>query len=153
PSQGNSNGSVTANPTGGTAPYTYNWSNGGSAASISGLAAGTYTVTITDNAGCTKVSGVTLEAPNAIGSLDAISFVKLYPNPAKESFNIQIELSDIQHVEMKMLNNVGQMVWNRSKENYRAGTETVDVSALASGVYIVQVTVNGNMKSLRFVKE
>ncbi len=153
PSQGNSNGSVTANPTGGTAPYTYSWSNGGSAASISGLAAGTYTVTITDNAGCTKVSSVTLEAPNAIGSLDAISFVKLYPNPAKESFNIQIELSDIQHVDMKMLNNVGQMVWNRSKENYRAGTETVDVSTLASGVYIVQVSVNGNMKSLRFVKE
>jgi PKD repeat protein len=153
PTIGNNNGSVTANPTGGTSPYNYSWNNGSTNASITGLAAGTYTVTITDNAGCTKVSSVTLEAPNAISDINAITFVKLYPNPATESVNIQIELSDAQHLDMKMLNNVGQIVWSRSKQGFRAGIETVDVSTLASGVYIVQVSVNGNLKSLRFVKE
>jgi gliding motility-associated-like protein len=42
--------SVTA---GGTPAYTYTWSNGGSAATISGLAAGKYIVTIKDSHGCT----------------------------------------------------------------------------------------------------
>ncbi len=47
---GQSNGTATATPSGGTA-YIYAWSNGGSTATISGLSAGTYTVTVTSN-GC-----------------------------------------------------------------------------------------------------
>lgn len=46
-------GKVTAVPYGGTQPYTYLWSNGGTTAQITGLPQGTYTVTVTDAAGCT----------------------------------------------------------------------------------------------------
>ena len=45
---------MTASASGGTAPYTYLWNSGTSTASRTGLAAGTYTVTITDAAACTK---------------------------------------------------------------------------------------------------
>ncbi len=47
-----SNGSINVIPAGGTAPYTYLWSNGATTQSVSGLAAGGYTVQITDAAGC-----------------------------------------------------------------------------------------------------
>ncbi|MGC9331023.1 MAG: beta strand repeat-containing protein, partial [Bacteroidales bacterium] len=43
--------SVTAN--GGTTPYDFDWSNGSTGDNISGLCAGTYTVTVTDANGCT----------------------------------------------------------------------------------------------------
>jgi gliding motility-associated-like protein len=46
-------GSVTVTPSGGTSPYQYNWSNGGNTSLISGLSAGNYAVTVTDNHGCT----------------------------------------------------------------------------------------------------
>jgi len=49
-------GKVSANPGGGTVPYTYLWNTGPTTPSISGLAAGTYTITVTDANGCT-VSG------------------------------------------------------------------------------------------------
>lgn len=49
---GQNNGSATVLVTGGTAPYTYLWSNGMTGNSVSGLAPGTYTVTVTDAAGC-----------------------------------------------------------------------------------------------------
>ncbi|HUR29788.1 MAG TPA: hypothetical protein VMZ69_00080 [Saprospiraceae bacterium] len=53
---GANNGSATATPIGGTLVYNYLWSNGGTTAIITGLAPGTYAVTITDMNGCT-VSG------------------------------------------------------------------------------------------------
>jgi hypothetical protein len=46
-------GIASAVPFAGTAPYTYLWSNGNTAAQITNLAAGTYKVTVTDANGCT----------------------------------------------------------------------------------------------------
>lgn len=45
-------GNITVYPYGGTAPYTYSWSNGETNQKDTGLSAGTYICTITDNAGC-----------------------------------------------------------------------------------------------------
>ena len=47
-----SNGSITASATGGTASYTYAWSNGATGATVSNLSTGNYSVTVTDSKGC-----------------------------------------------------------------------------------------------------
>jgi hypothetical protein len=56
------NGGATASATGGTGSYTYSWSNSATTASITGIADGTYSVTITDANGCTDSSSVTIAA-------------------------------------------------------------------------------------------
>lgn len=53
PGCGNSNGSVSATPSGGIPGYTYLWSNSQTTQTATGLTQGNYTVTITDNKGCT----------------------------------------------------------------------------------------------------
>ncbi len=53
-------GTVSAVVSGGTPPYTYNWSNGASTASQSGLSAGSYTVVVTDSNNCTISDVVTV---------------------------------------------------------------------------------------------
>ncbi|MBK8846205.1 MAG: SprB repeat-containing protein [Bacteroidetes bacterium] len=63
---GQNTGSATASVSGGTAPYTYAWSNGQNSATISGLTAGTYTVTVTDNNGCTASNVYVLTTASAI---------------------------------------------------------------------------------------
>ncbi|GIZ10245.1 hypothetical protein FUMI01_29690 [Flavobacterium sp. UMI-01] len=60
---GASNGSATANPTGGDLPYTYLWNNGQTTKTATGLTAGTYTVTVTDNSGCTATTNITIGDP------------------------------------------------------------------------------------------
>ena len=52
---GNNNGSITATVTGGTAPYIYNWSNGGTTPAISNLAPGNYSLLLIDANGCSVV--------------------------------------------------------------------------------------------------
>ncbi len=60
---GQTNGSVNINASGGTGALTYSWSSGGNAATENNLGANTYTVTVTDNAGCKTTSTVTLVDP------------------------------------------------------------------------------------------
>ncbi|WP_409415694.1 T9SS type A sorting domain-containing protein [Flavobacterium sp. PS2] len=64
---GGSNASATVTATGGAGSYTYSWSpSGGTAATASGLTAGTYTVIVTDENGCFKDQSFTIIEPTAI---------------------------------------------------------------------------------------
>jgi len=55
--------SASATGTGGTSPYTFSWSNGATTAAVTGLASGTYTVTVRDAAGCTGTATISITAP------------------------------------------------------------------------------------------
>jgi hypothetical protein len=65
---GANDGSATVTANGGTSPYTYLWSSGGSSDTEPNLIAGTYTVTVTDNNGCTATATVTLTEPTLLTS-------------------------------------------------------------------------------------
>jgi len=81
---GGSNGSIIANPIGGTphlAPhdgYTYLWSNTETTREITNLAAGTYSVIIKDSLGCEYKDTVTLVAPTAITRTYTVVRVKCH---------------------------------------------------------------------------
>lgn len=65
-----SNGSATAIPAGGNGPYTYQWlPSGGNNANANGLAAGTYTVNVTDASGCVATQTVVVPQGPAPGNL------------------------------------------------------------------------------------
>jgi gliding motility-associated-like protein len=68
---GNNDGTATANPSGGTSPYNYEWENDADPGNIistdqtaDSLYAGNYTLTITDNNGCIWIGSVTITEPN-----------------------------------------------------------------------------------------
>lgn len=74
---GGSTGSATVTATGGTTPYAFNWPSGGSGASETGLMAGAWTVTVTDDNGCQGTLTVAVTEPTllqtVIDSADSIS--------------------------------------------------------------------------------
>lgn len=74
---GSGNGSATVAVTGGSSPYSYVWSNGGSSTNtVSNLAVGNYSVTVSDAAGCSSVQSFTItqSAPLAVsGSQSNVS--------------------------------------------------------------------------------
>lgn len=61
---GDANGSVAVSPAGGTAPYRYEWSyNGATTATVNGLGAGSYSVTVSDANGCATTASITVSQP------------------------------------------------------------------------------------------
>lgn len=76
---GDSNGSAIAVITGGTQPFTFNWSNGNTTDTTYDLPIGTYTCTVTDAHGCTAKGIVTITqaAPLLINNVVATPVV--YP--------------------------------------------------------------------------
>jgi gliding motility-associated-like protein len=67
--QGNADGSITVSATGGTMPYSYDWSNDETGPAISNLTSGTYRLTLTDARGCQIQRSAVLSEPDAIFTL------------------------------------------------------------------------------------
>ncbi|MDN4165110.1 Ig-like domain-containing protein [Cytophagales bacterium LB-30] len=63
---GEANGAISVTVTGGTEPYAYSWSNGGESQNLSSLAAGDYTLTVTDANECTVSLSVSITEPSAL---------------------------------------------------------------------------------------
>lgn len=73
---GGSDGAVSVSVSSGTTPYSYLWSNGNTTNQISGVSAGTYTLTVTDILGCFDVDSFTVTQPSAIQLTFSITSVK-----------------------------------------------------------------------------
>ena len=123
---GSTNGTATISANGGTAPYTYSWSNGNSGPNASGLPAGTVTVTVTDALGCTSVKTLTLTQPTAIVLSDSKVNVSCFGGA-----NASIDLTVAGGVPTYTY------LWSN-------GATTQDLSGLSAGTYTVTVTdLNG----------
>ncbi|GAA4343086.1 hypothetical protein GCM10023184_43110 [Flaviaesturariibacter amylovorans] len=119
---GNDNGSVTAVPQGGTPPYSYVWSNGATTSSLTNLAAGTYTVTITDAAGRTATASGTVAA-SSVPAPPVISESGSTPLCAGHTVTLTSSLAD-------------SYLWS-------TGATTRSITVSASGIYTVTATFNG----------
>jgi len=60
---GNADGSIDIFPNGGVSPYTYLWSNGDITEDVNGIAAGSYSLEITDNNGCIYYDTIIMVEP------------------------------------------------------------------------------------------
>jgi len=59
-------GGIDITISGGTTPYSYNWSNGATSQDVTGLSDGSYTVTVTDYYGCSITYGTLIEEPDTL---------------------------------------------------------------------------------------
>ncbi|MDN3690377.1 PKD domain-containing protein [Cyclobacterium jeungdonense] len=85
-------GSIDLIVSGGTPPYSYNWSNGATSAGISGLTNGTYSVEITDQSGCFVSQSFRVNRPAPI-VIDLVSTTtaSCEPREIRETFDINVD--------------------------------------------------------------
>jgi len=84
---GGSTGSADLSVTGGTAPFSYSWSNLATSQDLSNIAIGSYDVTVTDAHGCTATSSVTISQPSAVAVTSSNDGPKHAPSSVTLSSN------------------------------------------------------------------
>jgi uncharacterized repeat protein (TIGR01451 family) len=147
PTCSNNNGSITvfASQLNGTAPYTFQWSNGSTDSIATGLASATYTLTVTDAHGCSGTATYTLYGNNIY------AYNNGYTNPTCGASDGSITIAAYNGTSPY------QYVWSNSEtgatiSNLPAGTYTATVTdangcttqsgitLVATGSYTVSVT-------------
>lgn len=126
-------GSITTSVQGGTAPYTYLWSDASTASTLNGLTAGVYSLTVTDANGCTSTKSEFLSDP---------TLVDAYGNDIPTNCG-----TNTGSIDITVFNGSGSYSYQ-----WTNGATTEDISGLYPGAYGVTITdlFDGCVKALQF---
>ena len=146
------NGSINLTPAGAYAGsiddpslYTYTWSNGATTQDISGLSAGTYTVTVSDATGCDAefVLDVVVGGVSATNDPSVLKSLVISPNPTPDAAVVTLALVQAADVRIEVMNTLGQVVRSLDAGNVTNLKQTVNMQGLASGTYMFRIRIDG----------
>ncbi len=120
PSCGLADGSIDLNVVGSHPPFTYIWSNGATTEDLTGVAAGTYSVIITDTLGCLYDYSINLSNTGAVAVTAVVS-------------NETCASADDGAIDLNVGAGVFTFAWS-------TGATTEDLTALSDGIYTVTIT-------------
>ncbi|MBI2966337.1 MAG: gliding motility-associated C-terminal domain-containing protein [Bacteroidetes bacterium] len=120
---GDCNGTIISSASGGTAPYTYLWSNGQITPTATGLCAGTYAVTVTDFAGVSTTVSDSISEPALLSAL------------ISNQTNVSCNGGNDGSVDIAVTGGVSTytFIWSNS-------AITEDITGVAAGTYTLTVT-------------
>ena len=126
-----SDGKLSSQVSGGSAPYSYAWSGGGSQASLSEVSSGNYTLTVEDAAGCKGEASIRVEAPGQACE-DALSLsFRTKPVSCQEEADGEVVLD--------ILGGSGSY-----RYAWSTGATTKNLNQVSAGTYTVTVTDAGD---------
>jgi len=133
---GEANGNLIVNATGGVAPYRFNWSNGATSSFVNNLGVGAYTVTLTDANGC---AGGSLDINLTATSPISLAYNVTQPECIGRTDG-QINLNPVGSLPFKFKWNRGDSTQNIA--NLGVGTYAVTVEDAQGCVYDTSIVVN-----------
>jgi len=136
---GQGQGTAFVDVQGGTAPYSYNWSNGMAGDTITGLSTGAYEVTITDANNCSKTETVQVGVVG-IAEQEEKTSVAVYPNPTTGQFKVVLNGERTRDYSVNIYNTIGERVYSRTNVmlNQQESLK-IDLSDQAAGIYILKL--------------
>ncbi len=100
---------------------------------------GSYTVVVTNAAGCASLASSALNVTNlGINELSEGNSLTLYPNPNDGQFTVSFNAPVKKNYKLKLVNALGQLVFEKSLTNVSGSvSQTIDISTYGKGEYML----------------
>ena len=87
-----------------------------------------------------------LEGGTAITNLD------VYPNPSRDVFNVAFTSEDVQDLEVRVINVVGEVVYTEDLQQFVGEyTKSIDLATYTKGVYFLEITTNNGVVNKKLI--
>lgn len=131
--------------------YLFNWSNSETTQNLSGLAAGPYTVTISDLSNCTPPVVVSVQVTTPTKDPVSVKALTINPNPTTGIAQLNLELAQAVSVRIEIVNTLGQSMQTIDGGKTDMLNQTLDLSNLNAGTYFLRVIMDGETALRRLV--
>ena len=89
---------------------------------------------------------VRVEGGTAIANLD------VYPNPSRDLFNVTFTSEDVQDLEVRVINVVGEVVYTENLQQFVGEyTKSIDLETYTKGVYFLEITTNNGVVNKKLI--
>ncbi len=118
--------------------YAFVWSTGATTASISGLAPGLYTITVTDQLNqCSAVFSYVVDFVSGVPELPGLLQLAITPNPASDRLTVTLELAVAAPLEAVLYGPAGQLIAREQTDHGVVHQLAFQVAHLPPGMYWV----------------
>lgn len=151
-------GTITVEALNGFPPYEYSVAANPfqDSPTFSNVDEGQYTVVVRDSVGCEATLSVTVSATTDASDRVFGYAVKIYPNPTKESFKVEIKGMDgLSEMPVRIFDANGKLVMTDNLVRYNESlVGVVSLKNYPTGVYFMQFNdLGGQSKLMRIIKE
>ena len=151
---GAADGSATIIPGAGFGPYTYDWSNGATTATVDNLAFGDYDVIVTDAFGCAEEIAFTIDLASGADEATALlEGVQVFPNPTDGVLELRLDLPQSTALNAALYDMTGRELLRRNFGRQPQLTESFDLSSLPAGIYLLRIQADNAAKTVRVVRK
>ncbi|MBT3622022.1 MAG: T9SS type A sorting domain-containing protein, partial [Flavobacteriales bacterium] len=89
---------------------------------------------------------IKVEGGTAINNLD------IYPNPSRDIFNVSFTSEDVQDLDVRVINVVGEVVYTENLEQFVGEyTKSLDLATYTKGVYFLEITTNNGVVNKKLI--
>lgn len=114
------------------------------------------TVSYADVTGAYTSKAASIRVHDGIVGINDLNFdatFSIFPNPAKDNFNVSLNNIINAHCTIEILNSLGQTIQVHQLGNDKQISNNISVSNLTSGVYFVKTTLGDKVSVRKLIKE
>jgi hypothetical protein len=94
----------------------------------------------------TQPTSIRVEGGTAINNLD------VYPNPSRDIFNVSFTSEDVQDLDVRIINVIGEVVYTENLNEFVGEyTKQVDLATYTKGIYFLEITTDNGVINKKLI--